>query len=143
MPNAFTPAQSEALRLLVGISPETHPWLYHQQNGWNPETQSTSWLEICAPCPLTGGAEADDVWGMPLLRFLGLRVMSLFPIGHAIDDGGGIAGWTTTVNSTTNGTTTAAPRGAATITRALLLAARAAGVPEVVAIFDMGKETEK
>lgn len=134
--NPFTPAQREALAKLVGISPETHRWLF--KTGHNFERHETVYT-FTGPCPLTGGDEADDVWGMPLLRFLGLRVMSLFPIGYSIDDGGGLAGWTTTVNSTTDGTTTAAPRGAVTITPALLLAARAAGIPEVVAIFDMGE----
>lgn len=150
----FTAAQREALRLLVGITPETHPIYFPlrpckvcersivSEQGFSGGLCSCGQFRLAEgksnwlPCPLTGGDEADDVWLAPVLRWLhnNNRLPTLDslipgdcdPCPSAQVYGGSAFGF--------------AQFFADTFTAALLLAARAAGVPEVCAIFDMGEE---
>ena len=152
----FTPAQREALAKLVGISPETHRHLFNNVCQCGSETFNvmvagdydvaycdgceSRWDDMAvrafrAPCPLTGGDEADDVWLAPLMRWLVSvdRAHGVGPSFHKEPE----RAWAA------NFYHGCFPEYGATATSALLHSCRAAGVPEVCAIFDMGKETEK
>ena len=84
-----TPAQRAALRLMVGITPETHPIYFPLRpckvcersivsaQGFSGGLCSCGQFRLaegksnCLPCPLTGGDEADDVWLAPVMRWVG------------------------------------------------------------------------
>lgn len=149
MPNPFTPAQREALAKLVGINDNTHPHLFTSQDcevttpNFQPgesiryETYKAVFVTVKIPCPLTGGAEADDVWLAPLMRHLEPRYQ--FGVGpsrsNTIE-----AKWAARMGYSSEGFSDISF--AASPAAALLLASRAAGVEQVVAIFEMEKETE-
>lgn len=129
----FTPAQREALRLMVGIDENTHPQCFsvefiHEDCG--PSVNPNIRRVTCTlPCPLTGGIEADDVWLAPLWR-------SLKPYSPEL-------WWSERFNC--HGSQILSGKGKGnhetSPTAALLLAARAANIKEVVDIFNLSCDT--
>lgn len=149
----FTAAQREALRLLVGISPETHPIYFPLRpckvcersivsaQGFSGGLCSCGQFRLaegksnCLPCPLTGGDAADRVWLVDLMAWL-VSVDRAHGVGPSFYKEPERA-WAA------NFYHGCFPEYGATATAALLHSCRAAGVPEVVAIFDMEKETSE
>jgi len=109
----ITPA---ALAKLLGITPETHPQCFVAETAWSPLAEKryeTGRYENHLPALNT--PEADEVFAVPLMRWLsGRMIFTLEPVGKR---------WLV--------------RGIShdTITSATLSAAYAAGVPEIVALF--------
>lgn len=161
----FTPAQCEALAKLVGISysskVNSHTWLFNHNHHCpecdcaesvrisEPESEGPCFVcKSCgcteptivkhyfspyAPCPLTGGDEADDVWLAPLMRWL-VSVDRAHGVGPSFHEEPERA-WAA------NFYHGCFPEYGATATAALLHSCQAAGVQEVVDIFNLSCDT--
>jgi len=130
MPNESTPAQLAALAKELGITPETH-----RQFVW--DTSSGENVNVTGyPCPFSGTPASDDVWQAPLMRYLKSRFDwttegLMIYLADTADEWGAVLHDYQSVH--------VGNECAPTITAALLHAARAARVPEIMAIFGEGE----